>query len=217
MTPKSKRTSTASPTPTSAASPTPTSAASPTPTPTPPAGALTTFDQVKAAAEAYKAAHPGHGGKDWDINALTDAQLAADPAAQQLVAICGPDQRPVIPIIAWEYGGHDHQWINPTASALVYCVYIPQPTPTAHWQYDATTARVTADVYVLFPPENPCMALVGNQQVLGCLGDPTNIEILVDTASFRDGADAGLSLSNASTELWLILPDGSKVQLAFVP
>jgi hypothetical protein len=73
---------------------------------------------------------------------------------------------------------------------------------------------VTADVYVLFPDQNPCKAQAGAQQVLGCLGDPTNIEILVDTASFNDGADAGLSLSNSSTELRLVEPDGTKVHLA---
>ena len=39
------------------------------------------------------------------------------------------------------------------------------------------------------------------------------IEILVDTASLHDGADAGLELSEASTDLNLILPDGNKVHL----
>ena len=38
-------------------------------------------------------------------------------------------------------------------------------------------------------------------------------EILVDIASLNDGADAGLSLSEASTELQLILPDGNVVHL----
>ena len=64
-----------------------------------------TFDQVKGWVEAYQAAHPGNGGKDWDINAKSPAQIAADPTAQQLLSICGPDQRPVIPLLAWEYGG----------------------------------------------------------------------------------------------------------------
>lgn len=36
----------------------------------------------------------------------------------------------------------------------------------------------------------------------------------MDTASWNDGKDAGLDLAEASTELKLILPDGSKVTLA---
>jgi len=116
-------------------------------------------------------------------------------------------------VLAWEYGGADHSWINPAASALAYCVYTPVKTPTAHWQHDAPTDRVTADVYVRFPDQNPCKARAGRDQVAGCIGDQTNFEILVDTASLNDGADAGLALSNSSTELELILPDGSKVQL----
>ena len=35
--------------------------------------------------EAYKAAHPGNGGKDWDFNAKTPEELATDPAAKQLL------------------------------------------------------------------------------------------------------------------------------------
>jgi len=50
-------------------------------------------------------------------------------------------------------------------------------------------------------------------QVAGCIGDPTNFEILVDTASYHDGADVGLALAEASTELRYILPDGSRVHL----
>ena len=69
--------------------------------------------EVKALVLAYKAAHPGNGGKDWDINAKTPGQIAADPAAKQLLSLCGPDQRPVIPLIAWEYGGMDHQSDQP--------------------------------------------------------------------------------------------------------
>jgi len=176
-------------------------------------------DQVKAWAEAYKAANPGNGGKDWDIVSCctgasrTAASLAADPAAQQLRSICGSDQLPVIPLLAWEYGGADHPWINPQASALVYCVYIPANPPSAHWTFDSAAMRVTADVYVRFQDQNPCNGQQGAQQVMACLGDPTNIEILVDTASYHDGADVGLSLSNAATDLNLILPDGTKVLL----
>jgi hypothetical protein len=168
---------------------------------------------VKARAEAYKAAHPHNGGKDWDINAKTPAQLASDWAAARLVSICGANQRPVIPVIAWEYGGTDHQWTHPSASALVYCVYTPVRNATSHWRYDATATRVTADVYVKFPNQNPCRTTTGRDQVVGCIGDVTNLEILVDTASLHDGADAGLSLADASTELRLIMPDGSKVRL----
>src|SRR5262245_3745175 len=50
-------------------------------------------DQIPGLVAAYKAAHPGNGGKDWDINAKTPAEIAADPAAQKLLSICGPDQR----------------------------------------------------------------------------------------------------------------------------
>jgi hypothetical protein len=168
---------------------------------------------VKALAEAFKTAHPGNGGKDWDINAKTAAEIASDPAARELLALCGDDQRPIIPLLAWEYGGADHSWINPDASAPVYCVYVPVQPSTEHWQYDAIADHVTADVSVRCPDENPCNAEQGATQVLSCLGDATNIEIFVDTASFRDGADAGLSLANASTDLTLILADGSKVHL----
>lgn len=179
-----------------------------------------TADQVLAWAQAYKTAHPGNGGKDWDIVSCcagatrTKADLESDPDAVRLRSICGPGQLPVIPIIAWEYGGADHPWINPGASALVYCVYIPTQSFNSHWQYNAATDRVTADVYVKFPDQNPCRNNVGKDQIIACLGDPTNSEILVDTASLYDGADAGLpTLMNSSTELFLIMPDGSKVQL----
>jgi hypothetical protein len=168
---------------------------------------------VKTWAKAYKAAHPGNGGKDWDINAKTPAQLASDRAAARLVSICGADQRPVIPIIAWEYGGKDHQWINPSASSLVYCVYTPVHNATSHWRYDAAARQVTADVYVKYPAQNPCRAMRGRDQAARCMGDVTNLEILVDTASMHVGADAGLNLADASTKLRLIMPDGSKVQL----
>lgn len=171
------------------------------------------FEQVKGWIEAYKAAHPGNGGKDWDINAKTPAQVAADPAAQQLLSICGKDQRPVIPLIAWEWGGSDHRWINPQKSALVYCVYIPVRNPSPNWRYDAASDRVTVDVYVKFPDHNPCKNQQGAKQVAACIGDNTNFEILVDTASINDGHDVGLSLASASTMLRLILPDGTKADL----
>jgi len=177
------------------------------------AGGAPACDDVKASVQAYKAAHPGNGGKDWDINAKTPAEIAADPAAQDLLALCGKDQRPVIPVLAWEYGGSDHSWINPDASALFYCVYIPVDPSSRNWQYDAAADHVTADVYIGCPDQNPCKDEQGKDQVLACLGDPTNIEILVDTASLNDGADAGLSLSRATTDLKLILGDGTKVEL----
>lgn len=183
------------------------------PTPAPSGSSSPSYEQVKTWVEAYKAAHPGNGGKDWDINAKTPAQIARDPAAKQLLSLCGQDQRPVIPLIAWEYGGNDHPWINPAASALVYCVYIPVNPSTSHWKYDAAAGRVTADVYVLFPNENPCNNRIGKDQVIACLGDGTNSEILVDTVSLNDGNAVGLNLAEASTLLNLIMPDGTKVQL----
>ena len=159
----------------------------------------------------YKAAHPGRGGKDWDINRKSAAEIAADPKLKRLLGLCGPDQRPVIPALAWEYGGNDHQWINPTASALVYCVDIPVSPNSEHWKYDKATDHVTADVYVKFPDQNPCKNETGAAQVMSCLGDRSNIEILVDTANLDDGKAAGLSLAEASTDLYLVLPDGSRV------
>lgn len=167
-----------------------------------------TAEEVKAWVEAYAQAHPGSSG---DINAKSPAEIAADPDAQRLLALCGADQRPVIPILAWEYGGSDHPWINPEASALVYCVYIPVNPSTAHWSYDAAADNVTADMTVRFPEHNPCKDEVGNRQVLACIGDATNLEILVDTASLHDGHDVGLELSEASTDLMLVEPGGNKV------
>jgi hypothetical protein len=105
----------------------------------------------------------------------------------------------------------NHAWINPSASALVYCVYIPVSPDSEHWQYDAVGDVVTADIYVKFPEENPCAGMTGADQVMSCLGDQTNIEILVDTASLNDGNDVGLDLSEASTDVYLILPDESRV------
>ena len=176
-------------------------------------GSSATFDQVKEWAEAYKAAHPGRRGKDWGINSKSPGEIAADAAAQQLLSICGPDQRPVIPLLAWEYGGADHRWMNPGASALVYCVYTPVKKPSPHWQHDAAKDRVIADVYVKFPDQNPCKDKKGKSLVAACIGNTSNFEILVDTASLNDGGDVGLNLSEASTELKLILSDGTKVQL----
>ena len=172
------------------------------------------YADVKQQIDAYKAAHPGNGGKDWDINAKTPAQIASDPAAAALLSLCGKGRRPVIPALAWEYGGGDHSWIGPDASALVYCVYIPANPGTDHWNYDAAMDHVTADLYVLYPDQNPCKTRPGADQVLSCLGDPTNIEILVDTASLNDGQDVGLDVSTASTELRLIEPDGTRIHLA---
>jgi hypothetical protein len=170
-------------------------------------------NQVKTWVADYSRAHPGDGGKESDINAKSPGQLAADPAARRLLALCGKNQRPIIPSIAWEYGGRDHQWIKPTASALVYCVYTPVKSSSAHWSYQAALDHVTADVYVLFPMQNPCRNKQGAAQVSACIGDKTNFEILTDVASYHDGSDAGLSLANASTELRLILPDKKKVHL----
>jgi hypothetical protein len=181
----------------------------------PAAGGATppSFEQVKGWVETYKAAHPGNRGRDWDVNAKTAAQVAADPAAQQLLSLCGTDQRPIIPLLAWEYGGASHQWINPQKSALVYCVYTPVRNPSPNWRYDKAKDQVTADVYVKFPDQNPCRSQQGANQVTACIGDTTNFEILVDTASINDGHDVGLSLASASTALKLILPDGSKTHL----
>jgi hypothetical protein len=53
--------------------------------------------------------------------------------------------------------------------------------------------------------------------VLACLGDPTNIEILVDTVMINDGADVGYMLSITPSDLWLIMPNGMKVHLYYSP
>jgi hypothetical protein len=124
----------------------------------------------------------------------------------------------VIPLLAWEYGGSDHAWINPDAAALVYCVYVPVNPGTDHFNFDAASGKTTADMYVLFPDHNPCKDVAGPDQVLKCIGDPTdgssstlNIEILVDTININDGADVGLSLSSTPTDVMLIQPDGTKI------
>jgi hypothetical protein len=137
----------------------------------------------------------------------------ADANAKRLLELCGAGQVPVIPKLAWEYGGNDHAWINSGQSALVYCAYIPVAPSSANWKYDAAADHVTADVYLLFPDQNPCRAEAGADQVAKCIGDQTNFEILVDTASLNDGSGAGLSLSEATTELQLISSDGTKLHL----
>jgi hypothetical protein len=48
---------------------------------------------------------------------------------------------------------------------------------------------------------------------MACLGHPSNIEILVDTASLDDGARAGLSVGSASTQLQLVEPGGMTIPL----
>jgi hypothetical protein len=172
-----------------------------------------TAAEVAAWITEYKAAHSGRGGKDWDINEKSRAEIEADPNLKRFFDLCAPDQRPVIPALAWEYGGKDHQWSHPEASALVYCVYTPVKTSSEHWRYDKKADHVTADVYIKFPDQNPCKNETGAAQVMKCLGDRSNIEILVDTASLNDGKDVGLNLAEASTDLYLLQPDGSRVLL----
>jgi hypothetical protein len=176
------------------------------------------FEQVRDLVKAYRSAHTGNGGKDRDINAKTAKQVAADPDAQKLLSICGKDQRPVIPLLAWEYGGNDHEWIHPERSALVYCVYTPVKKSTSdwseHWKYDTRRNHITADMYLPFPDQNPCRNRQGGEQVEACIGDSTNYEILVDTISLHDGHDVKLDLADSSTALWLILPDRTRALLA---
>src|SRR6266540_5791422 len=176
------------------------------------------FEQVRDQILAYRKAHGANGGKDWDVNTKTAGQLTSDPAARQLLALCGKDQRPVIPWLAWEYGGNDHQWIHPEKSALVYCVYTPVRKSTddwsEHWKYDKGKNHVIADIYVRFPEQNPCRDKVGSEQVDACIGDHTNYEILVDTVNLDDGHAAKLELAEASTTLWLILPNNARDLLA---
>jgi len=173
------------------------------------------YDMVVGWIEDWKAAHPGNGGMDWDINTKSDEEIAGDPDLAQLIDLCGDhtEVRPVIPLLAWEYGGADHQWINPEQSALVYCDYIPVSPSTENWAYDGGADHVTAHLYVLFPEHNPCKDEVGADTVAACIGDPTNFEILVDIASLDDGTRAGLNLAEASTELRLIMPNGDRVHL----
>jgi hypothetical protein len=183
-----------------------------------------TAAEVQALVTTYKAAHPGNGGKDWDVigccggaSAPALQLIATDPTAQKLRSLCGPGKLAVIPQIAWEYGGSDHSWINPSASPLVICVYMPVKPYNANWTYDPVADKVTASVYVLFPDQNPCKSQTGANQVLACLGDSTNIDILVDTASYHDGADIGVDVSNAGTQLNLIQPNGTSVSLSYTP
>jgi hypothetical protein len=182
---------------------------------TAPAGqpATASYEQVKKWIEAYKATHRGNGGKDWDINAKSPEEVEREPDTKRLLSLCGPNQRPVIPALAWEYGGSDHRWTKPETAALCYCVYTPVEGGSEHWRFDETKNRVVADLYVKFPDRNPCKDRTGKDQVLGCLGDATNLEILVDTASLHDGRDVGYELSEAATELRLVLPNGKKVQI----
>jgi hypothetical protein len=170
------------------------------------------YEETKTAIGDYASAHPGANG---DVTNKSPADLANDPEGQALRDLCGEDQLPVIPQLSWEYGGADHAWINYEMSALVYCVYTPVDPSSEHWEYEAAADHVTADVYVLFPDNNPCASETGADQIAACIGDQTNFEILVDTASINDGHDAGLELSESSTDLYLILPDGSKVHLFY--
>ncbi len=63
------------------------------------------------------------------------------------------------------------------------------------------------------PDENPCRNLLGANLIVGCIGHPSNFEVLVDLSAFNDGGCAGPSLSEASTELRLVLPDSTKIHL----
>ena len=172
------------------------------------------YEQVLEWIRAYKAAHPGRGGKDWDINSKSASQIAKEPDTRRLLSICGANQRPVIPMLAWEYGGSDHRWEHPEEAALVYCVCTPVQKATPSWSFDRSRNRVNADVSVKFPDHNPCKDESGKDQVMKCIGDEGNLEILVDTASLGDGHNVGLNLSEASTELRLVLPNGKKIRLA---
>lgn len=178
----------------------------------PPPAAPMSFEDAQQAIEDWSAAHPGMDG---DILTKTPQQLAADPAAQALYDLCGEGAVPVIPQLVWEYGGASHAWVNPEMSALVYCVYLPVVPNSEHWTYDAADDHVSVDVFVLFPEDNPCAAQTGAAQVEMCIGNASNFEILVDTASMNDGHDVGLELSESSTDLYLVMPDGTRVHLFF--
>lgn len=168
------------------------------------------YEEAVALIDGYASAHPGMDG---DVNFKTPAELAADPEAQQIHDLCGDGAIPVIPKLAWEYGGSDHAWLSPEEAALVYCVYTPVSPDSDHWQYDEAEDHVTADVFVLYPEDSPCADEEGAEQVAACIGDDSNFEIIVDLASLNDGHDAGLELSEASTELRLVLPGGETVVL----
>lgn len=175
-----------------------------------------TYTQVKQWIADYKAAHPGRDGKDWDINAKSPEEIASEPDTRRLCSLCGPDQRPVIPELAWEYGGSDHPWRNPQDAALVYCIYTPMAEPSSHWRYDRAAGRVVADVYVLFPEQDPCAGKSAKEHAAKCMGGFGNLEILADTATLNDGEDVGLNLGETATELRLILRDGKKARLALI-
>ena len=173
-------------------------------------------EQVRRWVAAYKAAHSSHGGKDWDINQRSADEVAREPDTRRLLSLCGARQRPVIPQIAWEYGGSDHRWRNPEKAALVYCVYTPVAEPSEHWRFDRTANKVVADVYVLFPRRNPCAGRPAEEQAARCIGGFANLEILADIASLHDGQQVGLSLGSAATELRWIQPGGKRSRLALI-
>jgi hypothetical protein len=180
------------------------------------AGEGPTYAQVRQWIAEYKAAHPGRDGKDWDINAKSPEEIASEPDTRRLCELCGPDRRPVIPELAWEYGGSDHRWEDPQRAALVYCVPTPVAKSSPYWRYDAARKRVMAHVYVLFPEHDPCASKSASEQADSCIGGFGNLEILSDTATRNDGRDVGLDLAETETELRLRLPNGKSVRLALI-
>ena len=180
------------------------------------AGERPTHAQVRQWIAEYKAAHPGRDGKDWDINAKTQEEITSEPDTRRLCELCGPDRRPVIPELAWEYGGSDHRWEDPQNAPLVYCVYAPIAKSSPHWRYDAARRLVVAHVYVLFPEHDPCANKSAEEHVKACIGGFGNLEILSDTATWRDGRDVGRSLAETQTELRLRMPSGKSVRLALI-
>jgi hypothetical protein len=161
-----------------------------------------TYAKVLAWVDAFAATHTG---KATDINKAS----FNDPAAAQLRAVCGAGWTSIYPRLAWEYGGNDHAWKTPLASPLLICVHAPIKAPyTAEWGY--SNNHVTALVFVKFPEQSPC-----HDQLLTCMqSDTTNMEILVDAAGGSDdGSSVGLNLSEASTELKLLLTNETTVHL----
>jgi len=73
-----------------------------------------------------------------------------------------------------------------------------------------------ADVYVLFPEQDPCAGKSAKEHAAKCMGGFGNLEILADTATLNDGEDVGLNLGETATELRLILRDGKKARLALI-
>ena len=182
----------------------------------PSAAEAPTYAQVKQWISQYKRGHPGRGGKDWDIHTKTAKQLASEPDTRRLCELCGPDRRPVIPELAWEYGGSDHAWESPEKAALVYCVYTPVARASPNWQFDEAKQRVTALVYILFPEQDPCAGKSAEQHAALCIGGHGNLEILGDTASMSREPGFSRSLDEASTELRLRLPGGKTARLALI-